>query len=144
MCITGSNVCFLLYFSFRICSLLYCLTFAVVLPAFSFCALFFFPEVRYFLCLAYSMLMLPLICPVLQSVSEGSRMMLCLLWSDFSFKIFFLNQFLIFLLNQHCMWDLSSPTRDGNRTPCILKPGLLTTGPLGRSLVVFFFKLMDF
>ena len=30
-------------------------------------------------------------------------------------------------------WDLGSPTRDGTYTPCFWKPGVLTSGPPGKS-----------
>lgn len=49
-----------------------------------------FFEIRHFLCLTFSVFMLLLICLVLQSVSEGLRMMLYLLWSVFcGFFVFF-------------------------------------------------------
>ena len=48
--------------------------------------------------------------------------------------------FFFFLAAPHGMWDLSSPTTDGTHTSPQWKHGVLTTGPLSKSLIMTFFS----
>ena len=42
--------------------------------------------------------------------------------------------FVFFLVSSHCMWDLSSPTRDQTCALVNRRAGILITGPPGKSL----------